>query len=77
MDVVGSEGPGACSVVVGEEGFRGADLRNVGECLGGFEKRGGGNLVRCFEGGDEGEIGQSCDAVNAEFYGAVWGDACI
>ena len=71
MGVVGGEGPGTCSIVVSEEGFRGADFRNVRECLGGFEKRGGGNVVRCFEGGEDGEMGQSCDAINAEFCGAI------
>ena len=54
MAVVRGEGPGACSIVVGEEGFRGADLRSVEECLGGFEERRGGNVVRCFEGGKVG-----------------------
>jgi len=72
--VVGDEGPGACSIVVGEDGFRGAGLRSVKECLGGFEEREGGDVVRCFEGG---EVGQACDAVNAEFCGAVQRDAFI
>lgn len=71
MAVVGGEGPGACSIVVGEDGFRRADLRGVKECLGGFEEREGGDVVRCFEGGEGGEMGQACDAVNAEFCGAV------
>ena len=55
MAVVGGEGPGACSIVVGEDGFWGADLRSVKECLGGFEEREGGDVVRCFEGGREGD----------------------
>ena len=58
MDVVGGEGPGACSIVMGEDGFRGAGLPSVKECLGGFEEREGGDVVRCFEGGEGGEVGQ-------------------
>ena len=55
MAVVGDEGPGACSIVMGEDGFRGAGLPSVKECLGGFEEREGGDVVRCFEGGREGD----------------------
>ena len=54
MAVVGGEEPGACSILVGEDGFRGADLRSIKECLGGFEDREGGDVVRCFEGGEGG-----------------------
>jgi hypothetical protein len=56
---------------MGEDGFRGAGLPSVKECLGGFEEREGGDVVRCFE------VGQACDAVNAEFCGAVQRDAFI
>ena len=57
--VVGDEGPGACSIVVGEDGFRGADSRSVKEGLGSFGEREGGDVVRCFEGGEGGEVGQA------------------
>ena len=57
MAVVGDEGPGACGIVMGEDGFRGADLPSVKECLGGFEEREGGDVVRCFEVGREGRGG--------------------
>jgi hypothetical protein len=75
--VVGGEGLGACSIIVGEGGFRGADLRSVEGCPGGFEERGGRDVVRCFEGGEGREMGQACDAVNTEFCGAVQRDAFI
>lgn len=44
MAVVGDEGPGACSIAVGEDGFQGVDLRSVKEGLGGFGEREGGML---------------------------------
>lgn len=77
MAVVSDEGPGACSIVMGEDGFRGADLPSVKECLGGFEEREGGDVVHCLEGGEGGEVGQACDAVNAEFCSAVQRDTFI
>ena len=72
MAVVGDERPGACGIVMGEDGFRGADLPSVKECLGGFEEREGGDVVRCFEGGEGGEVGQACDAVNVRRDAFIW-----
>ena len=57
MAIVDDEGPGACRIVMGEDGFLGADLPSVKECLGGFEEREGGDVVCCFEGEEGGEVG--------------------